>query len=369
MVSFQSAIVALVHTLTVTVNAIEPNHRYGIAFTPNCILQSRYSGAGTASQELGLATSTVHQEIGLPQLSPTKVASRHHLFEKTNVSSRTMPVPHPEIWKRCFNVKKNSPHRTNDCNNRELRQPFWEIVANTLSGKKKQADHIHQRGIVQDIEVIFEDPSIGAHAIMNKCGLISQQDKTDDDQFTVLPETIMREHETLQHLTNVLSYYQSIVSNGTRSNRSCRARIVSTIGSIGTKCPRWHADHVPLRLVMSLIGPGCEYIPFEMESCKIGDETIHIVNRDALNNLDDDDTSRANDIIVPAAKVEIVKNHYGADVLTCAKAGDAVLLMGRGWEEEDSDVLAAVHRSPRLMDNEERILLTLDVADWDYSHQ
>jgi hypothetical protein len=120
---------------------------------------------------------------------------------------------------------------------------------------------------------------------------------------------------------------------------------------------------------MSIIGPGCEFIPFEMEKILAGDDTIRVVNRHALNNLDDDDTSIANELIVPTDNLQRAKKLFNKDIITCAQPGDAVLLMGRGWEDDSDDVLAAVHRSPILNEGEKRILLTVDVADWDYSHQ
>lgn len=39
-----------------------------------------------------------------------------------------------------------------------------------------------------------------------------------------------------------------------------KARIVSTRGTSGTKCPRYHVDHVPMRWVQSLVRPGCDYV-------------------------------------------------------------------------------------------------------------
>jgi hypothetical protein len=98
------------------------------------------------------------------------------------------------------------------------------------------------------------------------------------------------------------------------------------------------------------------------------DQVVQVVNRNALNNLEDDHTTRANDVIVPRHLLEIAKTQ-GKEVVRSAHEGEAVLLVGRGWEEEDGNVLAAVHRSPKMRDGEKRILLTVDVANWDYRHQ
>ena len=190
----------------------------------------------------------------------------------------------------------------------------------------------------------------------------------------------MIEQEITQHLSNVLSYYQSIATHNNNedgNSKKCQARIVSSIGEKGIKCPRWHADHVPVRLVMALRGPGCEYIPHELEvgrrnrgsSSSNSSDEERLVDRHALNNIDEDDTRIANDIIVPP-------NEAIEEAIIHAREGDAVLLMGRAWEEnvditslEDVDssssnnvVLAAVHRSPMLEPGQERILLTVDLV-------
>ncbi|KAL7523647.1 hypothetical protein ACHAXR_000269 [Thalassiosira sp. AJA248-18] len=200
----------------------------------------------------------------------------------------------------------------------------------------------------------------------------------------------MAETETLKHLTNVLSYFQSVAAPPNSPNVKCIARIVSTVGSVGTKCPRWHADHIPVRLVMSILGPGCEYIP-ENVSKDNDHHRPRVVNRRALNNLDEDDTVKANDIIVAPQLLSDAEQRLndGDKMIHHAKEGEAVLLMGRGWEDatntlmrEKSEsatdnigesiesptdkVLAAVHRSPTLSPGQERILLTVDLVDWEY---
>jgi len=139
------------------------------------------------------------------------------------------------------------------------------------------------------------------------------------------------------------------------------------------------------------------------------------VNRLALNNLEEDDTRIANDVIVPPALLSEaegtssgVQDEGGTAIVQRAVEGEAVLLMGRAWEEERDDdddddstptttlssssvsgrnmndvaaavgarvewesavvsenaVLAAVHRSPTLEPEQERILLTVDLIDW-----
>ena len=334
----------------------EVNASHHTSFIPNRMLQTVASQKSFSSELFASTSALVNDEI-----VSLRIDNEQHLFHESNAISRSMPVPHPEIWKRCFHL-----HNEKDKETARTSSSFWEKVAQSFT--PKQTGSIIKHGVLKDVEIVFDDePTIGARELLEKCGVLNQQYGDDN---SILPETLMKEQETLSHLTNVLSYYQTILSTHSNGDKACRARIVCTSGSIGTKCPRWHADHVPVRLIMSLVGPGCEYIPFEMERCEIDGKTVQMVNRHALNNIEDDDTSMANELIVPSERVETCMKQCGRNVVTCANAGDVVLLMGRGWEDRDnSEVLAAVHRSPTLKDGEERILLTLDVADWDYSHQ
>jgi hypothetical protein len=139
---------------------------------------------------------------------------------------------------------------------------------------------------------------------------------------------------------------------GTENSFSiAKARIVSSRGSIGQKCPRWHVDHVPIRLVASLIGPGCVYIPHENEV-----KYPESVSRSALNGLDIENSDEANKLICPKD---------GSKAAISAKVGDAVFLMGRAWELLYSDVKAAPHMSPILKEGQPRILLTVDIVPHD----
>lgn len=161
-----------------------------------------------------------------------------------------------------------------------------------------------------------------------------------------------------------------IVDDDQSSTFQYKARLVSSQGPIGCKCPRWHVDHVPLRLVMSLKGPGCVYIPHELEMrhCDhdhVVSETL-LVNRTALNHMDFNDSNVANSIIVPNEELALT-----------AKEMEAVLLMGRYLEDDRRNEVsngrerlsvssftkpaAVPHKSPTLELDEKRILLTLDV--------
>ena len=262
---------------------------------------------------------------------------RHIIFQNTNAVSKNISIPHQNIWRRSLPSKEE-----------EKKITFW----NSISSIHKDEDH---KISINDVSVQFDNPSIGAQELLDKAGVIISKDNT------------MAEEETIHHLTSILSYFQSIASKET--NVKCKVRLVSTIGERGIKCPRWHLDHVPVRLIMSIVGKGCEYI-----TEKFGDDDkLKIVNRTALNSLDEENTQIANDIIVPK-KLVSDREKEGEEIIKYAKEGEAILLMGKGWEEEERDdssstnediPLAAVHRSPVLKPNQERILLTVDLVDWE----
>jgi len=251
---------------------------------------------------------------------------RHTIFQNTNAVSKNIPIPHQNIWRRCLPNKEETKKIS-----------FWD----SISLIHKDEDHVIS---INDVSVQFDNPYIGARELLEKAGVIISKDIPSIDAN-------VEEEETIHHLTSVLAYFQSI-AGGKETNVKCKARLVSTVGKRGVKCPRWHLDHVPVRLIMSIVGLGCEYI-----TEKFGDgDQMKIVNRTSLNSLDEENTQIANDIIVPK-KLVFDRAKKGEEIIQYAKEGEAILLMGKGWEEEDhgdsssanEDIpLAAVHRSPIL---------------------
>eukprot|EP00984_Skeletonema_dohrnii_P033078 scaffold28544_cov126-Skeletonema_dohrnii-CCMP3373.AAC.3 len=283
---------------------------------------------------------------------------RHAIFQHTNAVSKSFPIPLTDIWHKF--VTPTSREEESNRNNNNSSPSFWEQLLSSAQNKVKNNEHQNQ--LVNDVTVQFDDATTGAQELVKQCQLFPQRsdDTTDGKESTMLPENTMMEREITKHLADVLSCFQSVAGNG-NNNIKCQARIVSSIGKNGIKCPRWHADHVPVRLVMSIIGPGCEYIPHEVEIMG-SSSNMRLVDRNALNTLDEDDTRIANDIIVPP------NLNTEKKTVTSAKEGDAVLLMGRAWEDSsegdftDAKILAAVHRSPLLSSGQERILLTVDLV-------
>lgn len=95
-------------------------------------------------------------------------------------------------------------------------------------------------------------------------------------------------------------------------------------------CPRFHCDHLPVRLVTTYLGPGSEWLP---ESA---------VDRAGLG-------------APRPGKPEIVREE---DAIRRLEAGDVALLKGSGWVGNEARGL--VHRSPAVGAGQQRLLLTID---------
>jgi Protein of unknown function (DUF1826) len=131
---------------------------------------------------------------------------------------------------------------------------------------------------------------------------------------------------------------------------------VSSRGEAGTRCPTWHTDHVPVRWIQALVGPGCMWIDDES-----GVEGA--VNWQNMNNLDNDDddtviTSQQDDrnsLLIDKGRARIRQ----------AKTGEGVLLFGSTWPagtSSSSRRRPAVHKSPdNISTFEGRVVLTMDV--------
>jgi hypothetical protein len=333
---------------------------------------------GQSSVPSPVSSSSSNDDL-VESLPVIRRQQRHFVFRETNAVSKFMPFPHRELWRRSLPTPPPS-----EVHHRKPNRRFWEFPSHLENEKRHGVGPVSPL-LRKDVRVQFDDPTIGAHQLLERCGVIISK---SDERSHPTSETITAEEtETVEHLASVLSFFQSVAAaaespSGTSNNVTCMARIVSTVGASGVKCPRWHADHVPVRLIVSILGPGCDYIQ-ENISPEESRRLPRIVNRRALNSLDEDDTMKANDIIVPPSLLYKGRTHgeESNSIIKHAREGEAVLLMGRKWEDEpaaqppeleDGDALysnynslvrAAVHRSPTLMPYQERILLTVDLVD------
>lgn len=99
-------------------------------------------------------------------------------------------------------------------------------------------------------------------------------------------------------------------------------------------CPKFHVDKVPCRLVTTYQGVATEWLPHEVvDQTKLGW---------ACNGLPDSESG-------------LYQKESDIQQLHC---GDVALLKGTLWEGNENAGL--VHRSPELIANEKRLILTLD---------
>lgn len=137
------------------------------------------------------------------------------------------------------------------------------------------------------------------------------------------------------------------LSSSSGKKQSYSARIVASRGAPGTKCPIWHLDHVPVRWIQALAGPGCQWI-----------RNNEAIQWDRINNLDDNLTGKERNKLLIDADTAVVEQ---------AAEGKAVLLLGNKWKDHCNCPSAlglrpAVHKSPDdILPWQGRVLLTMDV--------
>ena len=91
-------------------------------------------------------------------------------------------------------------------------------------------------------------------------------------------------------------------------------------------CPRFHVDHVPVRLITTYAGPGSQWLKEGM------------IERRLLGQLTAEPT---------------IKSH-----IEHINVGEVALLKGEKWQGNEG--FGLVHRSPAVAEGERRLILTLD---------
>jgi hypothetical protein len=170
------------------------------------------------------------------------------------------------------------------------------------------------------------------------------------------------EEDMQQALTESMQLFQDFCQAHVKDASHFQVRVTSSRGSTGTKCPVWHMDHVPVRWIQALVGPGCMWVEPE--------DTVAIVEQWNNNEVDDDDGDDDDGFMAQSAKE---RNHQligPTATVHQAAQGEAVMLIGNRWSElalqSQSDggvsLTAAIHKSPdQLLPWQGRVLLTMDV--------
>ena len=197
---------------------------------------------------------------------------------------------------------------------------------------------------------LFPDPQLGAEQLLFQCGITPHSTSPN------------RYKDALDHLEQALDHFKKVITEVYGDTVELRAKIIATRGPDGIKCPKWHVDHVPIRLILALEGPGVCYLTksnslqqnesnqmnYLFKMVNLGQETdATMENRSILNKY---------------------KNHKEMQ----AKTGEIVLLMGKVWEKKlkyDANIKyrdtksllsGALHKSPEIPAFQGRVLLTVD---------
>jgi Protein of unknown function (DUF1826) len=159
----------------------------------------------------------------------------------------------------------------------------------------------------------------------------------------------------VDHLTRCMEQFQSfclkhLLFDTDDSIAGFRARIVAARGSLAPKCPRWHVDHVPVRWIQSLVGPGC--VCLEQDPVTSVHNQSSWSTNDWQKYLDD-----MNDNVSPASR-----GHFQARQVA---EQEVALLVGNRFNEFALNprpyVPPAIHKSPTLRPWQGRVLLKMDV--------
>jgi len=102
-------------------------------------------------------------------------------------------------------------------------------------------------------------------------------------------------------------------------------------------CPKFHVDKIPCRLVSTFSGPATQWISYQnVDYSKLGKASF---------NVSDDVSGIYTDV----------------EHIQTMRTGDVALLKGSNWKNNEDAGL--VHRSPKQINNEKRLVITLDFID------
>ena len=145
-----------------------------------------------------------------PDMEPANVTTENEIpgaFSKHNIYSHKTQVPHEQVWERI------------------LPSTFYPSSCGV------------------DVSVTFTDIDVGVSELIQKCNLFPNEDEYGIEYA-----------DTFEYLKECFQQFTLL-----SPNKSYRVKIEPTRGQKGKKCPKWHADYVPLRLILALYGPGVNY--------------------------------------------------------------------------------------------------------------
>ena len=102
-------------------------------------------------------------------------------------------------------------------------------------------------------------------------------------------------------------------------------------------CPKFHVDRIPCRLVTTYQGIATEWLPHDC------------VDRSKLGHGSNSKPDHESGLFLQSQDIQQLRH------------GDIALLKGDSWKGSEGKGL--VHRSPRILDTDRRLLLTLDIIN------
>ncbi|KAL6762093.1 hypothetical protein V8C86DRAFT_2524902 [Haematococcus lacustris] len=190
------------------------------------------------------------------------------------------------------------------CNIVHLRRP-WGHMREELLGVTRAHPSLRRR-----VSAVARQPQPAVHTLLQPLVM-------SDAAFTALHEDVCQ----------LVSSYAEVVQV---PHVNVKLEVLHA-----TPCPRWHADHVTARLLVTYLGPGTEFV-----------ENRFVKRRWSL----------------ASGQVDPSVGHVDAQAAQQAGEGDILLLKGHAWP--GSLGLGAVHRSPHATEaiDNVRLLLTVDDA-------
>jgi hypothetical protein len=320
----------------------------GTAFTSPGIIATRTS----CNCNHGMFAMHSHSVV---QDSTSTVAS----FAEENNFGDVLQLPHDRLptvtvgaaleHKNFFMEEKEEETNLNEVlwgklipDKQEQRKPWWAARDGGVSTSSKPKNNL-------DVTTVWHSPVEGAEEML---------EKIMDLKVPLSPLEHLRAKDQLTDSFSIFKkLYEKQGGGNTNDNASAqpvtyKSRIVATRGTPGTKCPRYHSDSVPLRLICALKGPGVVFVDDERVNVNVNNSNL-LSWRDTINQSDEVDSLKFN---------KGVEAQLPAQAIRHAKCGANVLLLGKAWENGEKGIQGAVHRSPFMDEDEGRVLLTVDVV-------
>ena len=174
----------------------------------------------------------------------------------------------------------------------------------------------------ENASVIFTDIDVGVSELIRKSNLFPTEDSIEY-------------YDTVEYLKECFQQFVSL-----SPNKKYSVKIEPTRGQKGKKCPKWHANYVPLRLILALHGPGVNYASLTSNEYKKYWKACNRLGSDRANGIMEKESS---------------------DKIQRFDTGDCVILMGKKWQNCCN--AAAIHRSPDVRPFQGRVLMTIDVDE------